>query len=408
MIFTDINDNDVSYLLSPKEIRERSQEIYELSLAGKGAFKINISRLDEVADYVLAVIKDNYPSLNIPFHSRWSHFQVGNIDRLQILDEKLNHLSLYDKARAKLDLVLVFVLLDAGAGSKWRYFDKNSGQSFSRSEGLAIASFDMFMAGAFSSDKSHPLQVDAASLMSFNQQKLEVGFQVSDNNPLEGLDGRTNLICELGNILNNNDAFTHNRPGNILDFLTHNYGEKLKAEAILESVLINFGDIWPGRICINNINMGDLWAYSKLKSDDPLSCLVPFHKLSQWLTYSLIEPILEAGITVTGIEKLTGLAEYRNGGLLLDKQLIVLKDESNLLKPHLANSDLIIEWRALTIVLLDKIADSIRDKLNMSDTQLPLAKVLEGGTWWAGRKVAQTLRNTGEPPLKLDSDGTVF
>jgi len=408
MIFTDINQDDVSYLLSPKAIRQRSQKIYELSLAGIGEFKINISRLDEVADYVLAVIKHNYPDLNIPFHSRWSHFQVGNIDRLKLLDEKLNHLSRYDKARAKLDLVLVSVLLDAGAGNSWHYFDKNSGKSFSRSEGLAIASFDMFMAGMFSSDNLNPFKVDAESLMSFNRQKLELGFQVSQNNPLAGLDGRVSLICELGNSLNNNAAFKDNRPGNIVDFLTNNYGDKLEADTILNSVLVNFGDIWPGRISINNNNMGDLWAYSKLKSDDPLSCLVPFHKLSQWLTYSLIEPILEAGITVTGVEKLTGLAEYRNGGLLLDKQLIELKDKTNHSKSHLANSDLIIEWRALTIVLLDKIADNIRGKLNMSETQLPLAKVLEGGTWWAGRIVAQEKREKGEPPLKLDSDGTVF
>ena len=408
MIFTDINDNDVSYLLSPNAIRERSQEIYDLSLAGIGEFQINISRLDEVADYVLAVIKNNYPDLNIPFHSRWSHFQVGDIDRLKRLDEKLNHLSSYDKARAKLDLVLVSVLLDAGAGNSWCYFDQNCSQSFSRSEGLAVASFDMFMSGMFSSDKSQPLQVDAESLMSFNREKLELGFQVSHNNPLAGLEGRANLICELGNTLNSNDGFKDNRPGNIIDLLTNNYGEKLEADTILNSVLVNFGNIWSGRICINNINMGDLWAYSKLKSDDPLSCLVPFHKLSQWLTYSLIEPILEAGITVTGVEKLTGLAEYRNGGLLLDKQLITLKDKSNLSKSHLANSDLIVEWRALTIVLLDKIAENIRDKLNMSEAQLPLAKVLEGGTWWAGRKVAKTLRNTGAPPLKLNSDGTVF
>ena len=43
---------------------------------------------------------------------------------------------------------------------------------------------------------------------------------------------------------------------------------------------------------------------------------MPFHKLSQWLAYSLIEPLEEAGIAVTGLDELTALAEYRNGGLL--------------------------------------------------------------------------------------------
>jgi len=409
MIFTDINQNNVSYLLSPKAIRDRCEQVYELSLSGKGQFDIHLERLDDVADYVLTVIKRNYPNLDIPFHSRWSHFQVGNIDRLKTLDEKLSDFSKSDKARAKLDLVLVSVLLDAGAGDTWRYKDEACGQVFTRSEGLAIASFDMFMAGMFSSDEHNPLKVDAQSLMSFNRQKLALGFQVSEQNPLEGIEGRISLICELGKVLaDKNDVFKDQRPGNILDYLMQNNGKKIEAENILNSVLINFSDIWPGRISINKRNMGDLWEYSLLKSDDPLSCLVPFHKLSQWLTYSLIEPILEAGIEVSGVEKLTGLAEYRNGGLLLDKQLITLKDKSNLEKSHLANSDLIIEWRALTIVLLDKIADNIRNKLNMTEAELPLAKVLEGGTWWAGRIVAQEKRAKGEPPLKLDSDGTVF
>ena len=163
---------------------------------------------------------NNYPNLDIPFHSRWSHFQAGNIDRLKELDRKLTNLSLYDKARAKLDLVLVSVLLDAGAGDTWCYLDKKSGQTFKRSEGLAIASFDMYMAGVFSSDKLNPLQVDAKSLMFFNREKLELGFQVSQHNPLEGLEGRVSLICELGKALvNKDDIFKDHRPGNILDFL---------------------------------------------------------------------------------------------------------------------------------------------------------------------------------------------
>jgi len=49
---------------------------------------------------------------------------------------------------------------------------------------------------------------------------------------------------------------------------------------------------------------------------------VPFHKLSQWLAYSLIEPLEAAGIAVDGLGDLTALAEYRNGGLLVDLGVI--------------------------------------------------------------------------------------
>jgi hypothetical protein len=39
---------------------------------------------------------------------------------------------------------------------------------------------------------------------------------------------------------------------------------------------------------------------------------------------------------------------------------------------------------------------------------LPLAKILQGGTWAAGRKIARERRADGSPPLRVVSDGTVF
>ena len=118
--------------------------------------------------------------------------------------------------------------------------------------------------------------------------------------------------------------------------------------------------------------------------------------------------MLEAGLKVEGAEKLTGLAEYRNGGLFLDFGVIELRDKSHMKSSHKPSSDLIVEWRALTIQLLDRIGKIIQDKLNKSPEDFPLAKVLEGGTWWAGRKIAKEKRTEGTSPLTLDSDGTVF
>jgi len=54
-----------------------------------------------------------------------------------------------------------------------------------------------------------------------------------------------------------------------------------------------------------------------MKRGDATDGLVPIHKLSQWLSYSLVEPLMAAGIEVTDLDGLTGLAEYRNGGLLV-------------------------------------------------------------------------------------------
>ncbi len=60
------------------------------------------------------------------------------------------------------------------------------------------------------------------------------------------------------------------------------------------------------------------------------------------------------------------------------------------------------------MILLDRIAEAVHEKLGMNAAQLPLVKILQGGTWSAGRKIATQLRAGGVPPIQLESDGTVF
>ena len=55
---------------------------------------------------------------------------------------------------------------------------------------------------------------------------------------------------------------------------------------------------------MGGVNLGDVWRHSQITGPGLTAGLVPFHKLSQWLTYSLIEPMLVAGITVTGLDEL--------------------------------------------------------------------------------------------------------
>jgi len=135
---------------------------------------------------------------------------------------------------------------------------------------------------------------------------------------------------------------------------------------------------------------------------------VPIHKLSQWLAYSLIEPLEAAGIAVTDIDGLTGLAEYRNGGLFLDLGVIVPRDAGLAARVLAVDDEAVVEWRALTVALLDRVAEGVRAALGMDARCLPLAKVLEGGTWAAGRRIAGEKRPGGAPPLTIVSDGTVF
>ncbi len=397
-------EKDLDFLLSPLAIRQSAEAIFELAKNGKTHFTYQPEKFDEVSDYVIDVIKDNYPTLDIPFHSRWGHFRVGGIHRVALLDEKLNAIGA-DKleiARTKLDLVITSVLLDAGAGAEWKYHEISSQQYFNRSEGLGVASFYLFMNGQLSNDGS--LSATAKGLQNLTKETLSDSFQVSMTNPLIGVEGRLSLLQNLGKTIEEKKTlFPGGRPGNLVDYLHTKYGKSFTGPQLLRAVLDGLGEIWPGRIKIAGVNLGDVWSYENVPGG-----LAAFHKLSQWMTYSLCEPLADAGFEIREAEKLTGLAEYRNGGLLLDLGLITLRDPLLQEKSHRPDSELIIEWRGLTIALLDRIGESVQKKLQKSPSDFPLAKVLEGGTWWAGRKAARAKRADSSPPLVIESDGTVF
>jgi Protein of unknown function (DUF1688) len=410
----------VEYLRSTQAIRDRCSALFELATQDRlEHFRLNLDQLDRTAAYVLEVMRSAYPNLQVPFHSRWRHFAAGDgaqfpqgqPSRSAWLDQKLAGLEPLEQARAKFDLVIPSVLLDAGAGAEWRYTEAETGQIFGRSEGLAVASFYLFLQGGFSSDPASPLQADAIGLQGLSEVTFNQGFQISDRNPLVGVTGRLDLMHRLGvAIERRSDLFGEPaRLGNLVDYLLGQAIERrLKAHQVFEAVLQGFSDIWAGRVAIAGLNLGDVWAHPALPDTGLGTQLVPFHKLSQWLTYSLLEPLQALGLEITDLNELTGLPEYRNGGLCLDLGLLQPKHDAVLRQPHSPSSPVIVEWRALTVILLDRIAASIRQRLDLTETDLPLAKVLEGGTWAAGRKIAAERRSGGTPPIQIISDGTVF
>lgn len=399
----------VAYLRSPAAIRDRCGQLFTLAVEGKSRyFSCDLTQLGRVADYVIEVIREQYPDRQIPFHSRWRHFEAGGVPRNSKLDEKLTGLTPVEKAVAKFDLAIISVLLDAGAGNAWYYYEQETQLSFRRSEGLAVASFQMFCQGTFSSDPKQPMQVDAPLLQALTEEELANGFGASAENPLVGITGRLRLLQKLGQVLlSSPDVFgeSHPRPGNLVNYLLgKSCNNQLAAATVLSAVLEELSNIWSGRLEVAGVNLGDVWFHPDVADDH----LVPFHKLSQWLTYSLLEPLQELGLEITCVDDLTGLAEYRNGGLCLDLGLISAKQPDILLKPQAVASEVIVEWRALTVILLDRIVATVREKLGMSAEELPLVKILQGGTWAAGRKIAAELRTGSVPPIQIESDGTVF
>jgi hypothetical protein len=181
----------------------------------------------------------------------------------------------------------------------------------------------------------------------------------------------------------------------------------IAAHSILSLVLYSLSSIWPAGNSIATVPLGDCWRHCAVRGEGLSDGWMPFHKLSQWLTYSLIEPFQWSGVRVHGLEDLTALPEYRNGGLMLDSGLLQLRDPAMAREVWQPGDEIIVEWRALTVALMDLVALAVRQQLHRTEAQLPLACVLEGGSWAAGRGLALRLRS-GLPPLQVASDGTVF
>lgn len=376
-------------------------------------FRVDLSSLDNAVDLVLETTRKAYPSLEVPFHSRWRHFVVDGQNRWAAVCRPGPWRDRVARARAEFDLAIVSVFLDAGAGPQWRYRDSVTGASVGHSEGLALASLAMFARGAFSSSPNDPLRVDAEVLKRLSIETLRDGLQVSDTNPMVAIEGRADLLRRLGALAAaKSDIFGRNdtpRPGGLFDRLAALAQDgKIAAPAVLSELLHQLGPIWPSRLTLGGVALGDCWRHPALRSQEATSELMPLHKLSQWLAYSLIEPLQMAGISVEDINGLTGLAEYRNGGLFVDTGVLAFRDAAASTCEHGVNSTLVVEWRALTVALLDRLADALRARLSLDTQALPLAKVLEGGTWAAGRLIARARRADGSSPVRVISDGTVF
>jgi len=376
-------------------------------------FRIYLDRMADAVDLVLETTAAAYPSFEIPFHSRWRHFVMNGEDRWADLANNTAWSDRAARARAEFDLAIVSVFLDAGAGPTWRYHDPKTGLAIGRSEGLGLASLAMFAGGGFSASPQAPLRADAGVLAKLGVADLQSHLQVSVTNPLVGIDGRADLLRRLGTLVASKPeifgSYDTPRPGGLFDRLaTLAQDGQLPAPTILSELLQQFGPIWPSRLTLGGIALGDCWKHPSLVTADVTNGLVPLHKLSQWLAYSLIEPLQTAGIEVTDIDGLTGLAEYRNGGLFIDIGVLTFRDADAAQHEHDVASSMVVEWRALTVALLDRVAEGVRQRLRLDSTSLPLAKVLEGGTWAAGRLLARERRADASPPIKVISDGTVF
>ncbi|QDS68984.1 hypothetical protein FKW77_009237 [Venturia effusa] len=442
----DPNTNPAGYLRSIHAVRERSRLVLDKAKRNQlKHFDVDMSKFGDTASYVVSIIKRDFQDVGystIPPHGRWQHFDVGGRPRVQqLMDSWLASVDSQERCRRLIDLFLVSVLLDAGAGNKWSYRSKENGKVYRRSEGLAVASLEMFKKGLFSSNSEQPFQVDSAGLRNLNVDIMGKGLQVTENNPIEGLEGRTGLLMRLADALQDKAAFgADSRPGNMLDYLlSHPTTQASSVPIVLLPTFWNFlmeslAPIWPSsRTQIDGVSIGDAWPLSVMPShpSQPWESIVPFHKLTQWLCYSLMVPMTKLlHVHFAGADLMTGLPEYRNGGLLIDTGLLTLKKDEmgrgleqyhknaevtgqqkmEVVPLFTVEDDVIVEWRACTVGFLDELLATVNEMLGLKGKdRLNLPQMLEAGTWKGGREIAEVSRpNTKAPPIMILSDGTVF
>ena len=406
-----LDDPAIRDLWTVEAVRERSNELLDLGERGALAhFAIDEGRMEPAARFVADVTRERHPDLRIPLHSRWRHFEGPDGDsRWDALAADAG-LTGAERARSALELAVVSVLLDAGAGSAWRYRDELTGTEIGRSEGLAIATFDLYRRGTLSGDPAEPLRADAEALARMDRTAFARAFQLGDRNPLDGIGGRVRCLRALGRAVAARPEFDRRdgppgaagrRLGHLFDHVRANATDgRIAASDLFRTVLVALRAV-IGRA------LGDVWFHPGVRRPGPTDRLLALHKLFQWLTWSLIEPLAEGGITVTGVDALTGLAEYRNGGLLFDTGVIVARDP--LPERALSPGDpIVVEWRGLTVALLDRLRPRVARALGLAESELSIGQLLEGGTWWAGRRIAQDRREGGPSPIRIASDGTLF
>ncbi|RAL62840.1 hypothetical protein DID88_004682 [Monilinia fructigena] len=426
----DPNVDPAGYLRSIGSVRERCNIVLEKAKKNDLThFEVDMGRFKDTTKFVVSIIKRDFA----PDYTAILLMVAGNIS---------TDVDPSERTRRILDLFLVSVLLDAGAGTSWKYKSVENGRTYRRSEGLAVASLEMFKAGTFSSNPEQPHQVDADGLSRLTVEIMSSGLQVTEQNPIAGLAGRTGLLVKLAKALRNPSLFgADSRPGNMLDFLISHPSTQAASVPIvplptLWSVLIDgLAPIWPAsRTEVDGTSIGDAWRLTTMPADAATptwETIVPFHKLSQWLCYSLMQPMTKLmNIHFAGAELLTGLPEYRNGGLFIDTGVLTLRREETKRgleafhrnaeregKPSLEvvpmftpDDDVIVEWRAVTVGFLDLLLEEVNNSLGLfGQERLVLPQMLEAGSWKGGREMAEISRpNTQCPPIAILSDGTVF
>jgi hypothetical protein len=398
-------------LRTPRMIRERAESVLAGGLAGNlEHFTVRLEAAEEAVKRTLAELGRPTADTPPPLYGRWRDFEAGGRDRWSELSSGLVGASKEDVARARFDLAITSALLGADTGDAWSFHETESGTDIVRSEGVAVGTFRAFQKGLFSSRAADPLRCDAAGLSKVTTESLGAAFPSNAEHALHALEARAEVLRGVGDaILQSPHLFGQGesaRLGGLYDvFARRAQRGALAAKDLLSALLEGLAPALPGRVALAGVYLGDVWPHPAAGGDGPGAGLVPIHRIAQLAAYSLIEPLADADVTVAEIQELTALPDVRTGGLLVDTEVLTPKTEGAASIVHEAGAPIVVEWRALTVALLERIGDAVRAELGVSRAALPIGRILPAMRK-AGRALAQEKRD-GLPPIRFAGDGAL-
>lgn len=405
-----------SHLRTTPEVRTRCARLLAgVRTTGSRWFEIDDKALQVAARDLASVLQRQFPRLHVPLHSVWRLFGQDGVDRQGHLEQLLLTQPPTHRTHARLDLAAVVVLLCTAADDCEPYTEPATGHRFAGATGRAVATLHAFTAGLFSSDPQRPFQADARGLRGIVTDRLAAALQVHDRAGLRELGRRAILLRRLGELLSEQpEVFgEEGRPAGIFDIIVSPYGHgvahtaDVDAHDILSQLLTTLSGLWPGGGEIGGTLLGDCWRHRLAQGDGLSEGWVPLHATLQALARSFLEPFLRAGVQVRGIGGLTATADRHVCQWVLDTGALRLRDPQAAGARWTCADEIVVEWRALSLALLEEIASRVRELLTRDEQGLPMGCILEGVAYAAG-----TDRGLPAPPaqaaLQVTADPALF
>lgn len=383
------DDGAAGQLRNPHEIRKRARALLARARAGEsGQFTVHDAALKDLTETLTDAIRRNrqeMSSSDADVHAKLDRLlgPAGFTGRIEKA-ERAEH------ARAHVDLAFVTVLLQFEPEVDWEYHESSTGQVSTGLGGAALAAFDAFTGGVFSSDPARPCQVDADGLRNLSGEALARAFQLALSRQSRRLEDRVAFLRRIGETLSRQQGIFGPglRPAGLFDSLSgaeqHEFAPtaEVGAHDILITLLMTLSPIWPAENTFGEHRLGDCWRLPAARGSGLTDGWMPLHRLGQALTYGLVRAFEHAGLPVRNIEALTPLAEPDGSGLLMDAG--VLKPRSRWVSSPVADPA-VVELRALTVALTDELDAPVRRGLDDAYSAMPTAVMLGPEVWRSAR-----------------------